>query len=267
MEIFDFTDYKEFVLKKVQTYPKKGHGILRQIGIHIGLNSVVISQILRGKRDFTMAQALKTAEFFSLNNVEKDYFMALVEYGRADDHGLREYLHKRILHLKKLSQNLKERLQNTREISFEAKATYYSHWIYSGIRIICSLDDGRSSEEIARRLGVGHSEVLRALEFLLANAICEKKNNKYTTGLGITHLEAKSPLVKSHHGNWRLKGLEKLANTESDNLFYTLPASLAAKDFVQIKKKLIRLIEETNQTIKDSPAEDAYCLNIDWFHI
>lgn len=266
MEIFDYKNYKDYVREKVSSYPKKGHGMYRQLGIHISLNSVAVSQVFKSKRDLSLEQALGVSEFFNLTELEQDYFLLMVQYERAGNHKLKKIFLNKMTEIKKKSENLKDRLSQTQDISLEAKATYYSNWIYSGVRIASSIDDGgQSIEALAKRLGVLPYDLTKVLEFLTENGLCKKIENKYTTGIGITHLEATSPLVLSHHRNWRIKAIEKMNRQDEDQIFYTIPLSISKNDLKNFRKKIVMFVEEINQALKSTSAEEVACLNIDWF--
>ncbi|MEZ4873629.1 MAG: hypothetical protein R2827_15590 [Bdellovibrionales bacterium] len=66
MEIFDFENYKDFTNNWVHSQPKKGRGIYRKMALHIGVNPVIISQVLNGDRHFSAEQTLEVTEFLGL---------------------------------------------------------------------------------------------------------------------------------------------------------------------------------------------------------
>jgi hypothetical protein len=71
-----------------------------------------------------------------------------------------------------------------------------------------------------------------------------------------------------HQTNWRLKALEcaKDSNTKEE-LFMTSPVSMSRDDFREFAGRLREIIKEFSQRVKDSPAEEIACLNIDFFKI
>jgi uncharacterized protein (TIGR02147 family) len=265
MEIFDFTKYKEFIRNKVHTYPKKGHGIYRKLGLHIGLNSVEISQIFKGHRDLTLEQALAVSEFFNFNSLEQEYFLLMVQYERAGNFKLKKIFSDKMLDLQKKSKNIKDRLTQSQDISLEAKSIYYSNWIYSALRIASSINESQSLEALSKKLGLPANEIARYMEFLTVNGICKKEHDQFSTGIGITHLDASSPYAINHHRNWRIKSMEKMNCIDNENLFYTIPVSLSLEDVKVIRKKILSFIEELNQIVRPSPAQEVACLNLDWF--
>ena len=262
MTIFDFTDYKDFFRRKIATFPKKGHGLLRKIGQQIGLSSVAVSQIFKGNRDLTLEQGLSISEFFNLTSLERDYFLLMIQRERAGNFKLKDLFSEKMAELRLKAQNLKDRLPKAADIGPEAKMIYYSNWVYSALRVTSLISGSQTIDDFSYRLGLSASEILKYMEFLVEFGICKKEGDRYSTGLGITHLEAQSPLAVSHHKNWRIKGIEKMVADDIDQIFFTLPMSLSNDDIRLIRKKIILLIEDVNKIVRESPSENTACLKI-----
>ena len=88
MQIFDFQDYRTYIRSRQKTLPKNGWGFVSQLAKHLGINQVQVSQVLGGKKDFTLEQAVDIADFFSLSSIEKEYLIWLVIKARAGTHRL-----------------------------------------------------------------------------------------------------------------------------------------------------------------------------------
>lgn len=71
MEIFDFTDYKKFIVSLLKLGPKKGRGSLKKMAEHLQVNSVVMSQIFKGDRNLNLEQAWELSEYFGFSELEK----------------------------------------------------------------------------------------------------------------------------------------------------------------------------------------------------
>ena len=89
MTIFDYQNYKQFVNEWIALQKGGGHGQLRQLSLHLGINSVVMSQVFRGERDLTLEQALGVSEYIGFTEMERDYFLLLVQKERAGNHQLK----------------------------------------------------------------------------------------------------------------------------------------------------------------------------------
>ncbi len=54
-------------------------------------------------------------------------------------------------------------------------------------------------------------------------------------------------------------------NILDSEIMYTGQVSLSKKDFVKIRDQLGELLKSAMAIVKDSPADEIACLNIDWF--
>ncbi len=265
MNIFDYKNYKKYVNDRIQHMPKRGHGQYRKMSNFLAVNSVNVSQVFKGNRDLSIEQACELCEFFALSDLEAQYFVALVEYEKAGTHKLKKMVQSRLQELANKSQDLKQRLKQEKQLSEEAKATFYSNWYYCGIRILSSLKEYQNVDRIADYFGLPLATVRRVVDFLLEYGLCVEEGDKILVGPRSTHLEAGSPLVSRHHMNWRLRGIENMEGLDPSELFLTMPCSLDAKALKLIRKELVDVIERVSKIVDDAATEEVACLNIDLF--
>ena len=147
--------------------PKKGYGQFAKIAKHLSINSVNVTQIFKGDRDLSLEQACLLTEFFGLSQLEAEYFVGLVELSRACHFKLKNMIQKKLVELKKKSENLKDRLTIKAELNDNAKAMFYSQWYYSGIRLATSVKDLKTADQIAAYYNLPPLPMVnRVLEFL-----------------------------------------------------------------------------------------------------
>lgn len=265
MNIFEFINYKKYVNERIGHMPKKGHGQYRKMSNFLEVNSVNVSQIFKGDRDLTIEQACELCEFFGLSELEGQYFVAMVEHERAGTHKLKKMIVKRLDEISEKSQDLKSRLKQEKQLSEEAKSTFYSNWYYSGIRMLTGLKGYGDVDRISEYFGLPVTTVRRVVDFLLQYGLCVERDGKIVMGSSSTHLEASSPLVSRHHMNWRLRGFENMEGIDSSELFFTMPCSLDSKSLKLIRKELVEAVERITKLIDEAPSEELACLNIDLF--
>jgi uncharacterized protein (TIGR02147 family) len=266
LSIYEYREYKPFLLDLIRTYPKAGRGQARKLSEHLAVNSVVVSQILAGDRHFTPEQSLKVAHFFGLDERATDYLVLLVNFARAGSKDLEAHYEKKLEKLRREILNLKNRVVEHRELNDPEKGIFYSNWFYSGIRLLSSIEGYKSVEAIAGYFGLSRAKVADVISFLLSMGLCkEQKDGKITIGTTATYVDAASPFVNSHRRNWRMKALERFSEIRDGDLFYSGPYSLSQKDADHIRKELAKLVAECSKRVADSPAEKLYCLNVDWF--
>ncbi|MGE3975630.1 MAG: TIGR02147 family protein [Bdellovibrionales bacterium] len=265
VSVFDFDDYKLFVNTRIQEMPKKGYGQYQRLAEHLKINSVTISQIFKGNRELGIDQALELSEFLGLSEIERDFFLLLVDHARASTQKWKSFIEKKIRLKKTEARNLKSRLQPEKDIVEEVRSTFYSNWYYSGIRLSTSIKSFSTLESIAHHFQLPRPLVAEVLEFLIRQRLVVEKDGRYAIGPKSTHVESTSPLVNRHHANWRIKGLQKMGHMDSEELFFTGPLSLSKKALEEIRSDLTNFIQDTTMKVKESDSEILACLNIDWF--
>ncbi len=265
MHIFDYLDYKSYLNDLIRTFPKQGRGQARKLAEHLGVHSVVISQILAGSRDFTTEQALPVAAYFGLDDRATEYLMEMVAYARAGTHGLKSYHKRKLEKARAEHKEIKNRVHKYKELNDIEKSRFYSDWYYAGIALLSSIEGFNSVEAIASYFGLERKKVADVVSFLVATGLCKEEKGKIEMGITSTFVDNSSPYINGHRRNWRLKGLEKFTQPGPDDLFYSSPNSLSAEDAAAIRKQLLENIASVSKRVTDSPCESLMCLNIDWF--
>src|SRR5690349_12986745 len=107
MSIFEFANYKEWVLSFIQNMPKRGYGQFRKIAQHLNVSSVIVSQIFKGNRDLTIEQAYDLATYFGMTELETKYFLLMVQSERSGTRRLSQHYKNELRILKEKAQDLK----------------------------------------------------------------------------------------------------------------------------------------------------------------
>lgn len=267
VRVFEFSNYREYLAKRLKEMPNKGYGQMSELSRFIGVHTTLVSQILKGHKDLTTDQAISACEFFGLNSIESEYFILLVNYDRAGHPAAKKFYKNKIQKLKEQSQNISERITVDAKLTEEQRAVFYSDWSYSAIRQSVALPNINTVEAIAKYLDVSIEKVNHHLDFLLQTGLCKLVGKKIIVGPSSTHVESSSPWVNVHHINWRNRAIHSLNSIATYDLHYTSPVTLSASDCELIKERLIQLIEDVRTTVDPSPSEKMYCLNLDWFQI
>lgn len=263
--LFNSLSYRGWIQNHLKSLPKKGRGQLTRLAEHLRCNTTLISQIMSGSRDFSDEQAIETAQFFGLTGLEKEYFLLLVQLEKAGTTHLKDYLKQKLTDIKSQAQELKNRVITDRKLTEEERTTFYSNWIYSAIRLYCSLDQGKTLEEICDKFHLTRLRAQEALNFLVNTGLCEEKKGVYRMGTQSTFVEQSSPHYLKHLTNWRLKAVAAAEEGQATNFLITAPMSLSQKDFEYIRESLMQTVKEVVARVKDSKEETTACMNIDFF--
>ncbi|WP_374077012.1 TIGR02147 family protein [Bdellovibrio bacteriovorus] len=266
MNIFDYHDYKQCINDWIKEQPQHGHGQLRRLALHLGVNSVVMSQVFRGSRDLTLEQALSVSEYIGLTDPERDYLLLLIQQSRAGSHQLKKVFSKQLEDSRRAATALKNRVAH-QKFTDEDKATFYSQWYYSAIRLGVSIPKLKNIGAIAEHLNLDRSLVAKVVDFLLKNKLIVSRKDRLEIGPQVTHVGHDSPFVTRHHINWRLKSLQALDSVSEEDLFYTGPMALSEEAAQEIRQLLVELVTKSTKKAAASESEVLRCLNIDWFSL
>jgi uncharacterized protein (TIGR02147 family) len=261
--IFEYDDYKQFVNSWIQNQERGGYGQYARFADVLSTTSVAISQIFKSDRELNLEQALKLADYLHLTDLEKRYFILLVERARAGTPDLTEFFSKQILEIRRQSLSIKNIISH-QELNDGDKELFYSSWQYIAIWLAADLPDS-SLQKISQRLNLPDDRVREIVGFLLERGLLKRHGKGFKLGKNVVHIPADSPLVLKHHFNWRMKGLESIGPDMGDKINYSAPMALSAEVAQEIQGELLRLIKKATKKVADSSSEKLYCLNIDWF--
>lgn len=265
MAIYDFTDYKEFFNDWVAKQPKKGHGEYRRVAEALRVSTTMVSQVFKGEKHLSLEMACELCEYLNLTEEETEYFLLLVDFSRAGTFKLKQKMQKQMQKRQEKARQLENRIKKDFQLSDEAKAVFYSSWIYSGVRLLTAVEGYQDTASISQRLNLPKNQVQKVIEFLLDHQLCEMQKDKLIATNVATHIGSSDLLVSKHHQNWRLQGLQKMVTKQENDLFFTFPCALSQKDSEKVRALLLEWITELRKIVAPSESESVRCLNIDWF--
>ncbi len=268
MDVFKFSDYRELIRTYIKSQPRKGRGEIQKISEALTIHPTSLSQILMKKKEFTLEQAGRLCKYLNLNEIESEYLICLVEIERAGSDEIRKIYESRRRRLLVLFSEVNQRVPKDAELSESNKALYYSHWYYSGIKLLCDIPGFQTPEAIADRLKLPVRKVVDALVFLTQIGFCIEENGLYKMGNKRNFIEKKSPLLVRHLNNWRQLALQRLDNINFDDEFvYSCPMTVSKNDRLKVRSILFDATQEILKLTINSPSEELVVLNLDWIRI
>jgi uncharacterized protein (TIGR02147 family) len=229
------------------------------------VSSAMISQVLSGEKHLSPEQAVELSMFLKLSETEFDFFLLMVDLGRASSPRLKAHIQRKLKLAKQASLKLSKRAMKDFVLSETDMATYYSSWLYTGIRNLVAVEEFNSIEKISERLKLSEKAVRNVVHFLIEKELLTETEGRLAGGKRHTHVGSESAFVNHHRRNWRVRGLEAMQTSDEDQLFYTCPMSLSNKAVEKIRDLLPDFIERVLKIVGPSPSEEVFCLNIDWF--
>ena len=265
--VFNCSNFHQFLMTGLENNSDLKRGEKKAIAEFLGIHPTLLSQIISGSRIFTDEQVFLLGEYLGLTDLESDYVFLLHQIANTQNKKFKEKLVRKKEELKAKSVNVGERLEKEKVLSDEEKALFYSSWQYSGVRMLTTLEGGRTKEEISERLGLDKKQTSEILDFLVRTGLCRLEKGRYHPHISRTHVDKNSPYYKQHHTNWRIKSIQKLDRGGEGDLTFTAPLTVSLEDFEMLREEMVKMIQRVSNVVKDSPAEDVFCLNLDFFRI
>lgn len=264
---FDEKDYRSVIRKWVADRPNRGRGELKIMAEKIGVPSPVFSQMLAGQRELSEDHAYILCDHMEFAELHREYFICLVQIERASHSEYKNHLKKKLSHIQDRSKNITRRLEHEEILSESDQAEFYSSWLYSAIRFFCDMKGGASFDEICYEFRLSRDRAVKIVQFLVRVGLIKIENNRYHMGPSRAHLGRDSAHFAKHHSNWRIRAMERAQNLRDEELMFTGPMTISQNDFVLLRDKMLRLVEEVSATVKDSPSEKLVCFNLDFFEV
>jgi uncharacterized protein (TIGR02147 family) len=268
MSPFQHSNYRTYLKDRLSNMPKAGRGEIGRMAVALNVHSTLISLVMSGERDLNQEQAFDLCAYLELTEAETEYFCLLVQRERAGNKRYESHLLNKLKKLRTESQKIQNRFEHDKKITEEERSTFYSHWIYSAVRLYCSThESGRNLDQIIERFQIPRPRALEILSFLQSAGLVSESGGRYTMHVKRTFLEQGSPHLPRHHTNWRLRALTYADSLTDKELMFTSPMSLSRQDFGKLREMIAELLKNTSEVVKDSPAEDVACLNVDLFWV
>lgn len=247
--------------------PKNGRGQFLQISKALRVHSTLVSQILKGEKHFTQEQAFAITAYFSMNELETEYFLEMYQFNRAGSYDLCKYYEKKLGSIRKKFNDVSSRVKIKKKLNESDLALYYSDWSYMACWLLSGLDVVKDRGEIASRLNISIRKVNVICDFLVKVGLIIESNGEISMGNSRTHIGREHPLVSKHHINWRLKSIEYSDKISNTDLSFTAPLSISKKDFAKVKEVLLNSIEMISETVENSDPDTIAFLNLDFIEI
>ncbi|MFZ4404982.1 MAG: TIGR02147 family protein [Pseudobdellovibrionaceae bacterium] len=265
MNIYDYDDYKKYWSDRSLNRPKKGHGENSRLAKYLNVSTTMVSQVFKGDKHISLEMACDIADYLNLSIEEKDYFILITDYQKANSNKLKIVFKNQIKRIQKQQKKLETKITNHTVLNETEKSIFYSSWIYSAIGVLVDLGKYNNAQDIAQRLSLNIEVVEKALQFLLSSRLIIQDGKKIKMGSVGTHTGDSSLLTKVHHSNWRIKSIECMDKKDPQSLFFSAPLVLSESAAIKIRQEIFDKIQDIIKQVVPSDSETVRCLNIDWF--
>jgi uncharacterized protein (TIGR02147 family) len=263
--VFEFQDYKKYISAWIDSRPNGGRGEKSRIAKQARCHLAYISQVLTGPAHFNLEQADSLNELLEHGEDEAQFFILLVELGRAGTHSLQKHFEKQIQRILNQRLQLKNRFTDKKSLTPENQATYYSHWAYCAVHMAVLNPKLRTPGPIAKYFDLSISKTVEILDFLGSVGLVKKDDGNFVPGDVRIHLEHDSPMISKHHTNWRIQAMRALERETQQELHYSGVISLSRSDLPKVREAMVRALEQVRGIVKNSQDETVYCYSLDLF--
>lgn len=267
IKVFDFYDYKRFLTVLETERASFQRGFRSRMAEALDCQNAYISQVLNTHANFSLEQAIKIAEFLALNESETRYFLLLVEHARAGTTTLQKYFKKDIEAMREKHLDIKERVQDAKNLTAENQNIYYSSWLYATIHMLITVPQYRTVTKIASALKADEQLINEAVLFLISAGLAVEIKGELKPGPTQIHLSKDSPHIRQHHTNWRIAAINSLGNNRSNDIHYSTVSSLSLEDAEKLKSILVQTIQDYVKVIGPSKEETLYNFNLDFYSL
>lgn len=262
--IFSFKHYKPYIVAYVKALGEPW-GYWAQLAKAMGCQPAALSRCLKDKNHLTVDQVLALSRFWSLSSLESEYLLSLLDSERALHQETRNYFLQKLEQIRLENENLTNRFKKESFAKSEDVALYYSNWIYMAIHFATSVPKLQTVTSLSQRFHISKSQTQSILERLQAMGLVSRKGDHWLFEGGEFHLSKTSPLVSTHHQNWRSRATLDSQNLNHDGLHYTAVYTMSEADFTVLKQKFLKWIDTSREIVSKSNEEEVITFNLDFF--
>lgn len=263
--IFEFKDYKKFIITWIEQGPQKGHGQRKLLAEAMDCQTAYVSHVLNGSNHLSLEQAEKCAKWMGLDSEETEYLILLVLAQRAGTKSLEKIFNNQITVYRDKNMDLKKRVESGESLSLEMQKTYYSHWHYSAIHMALNIPHLQVLEALQNHFQIPLSRLNEVLHFLLSSRLIKKDKERFVILKPFLHLDKQSELIVRHHINWRSRAIDALLVNSHRDLHYSGVMTLSRDDYEWVREKLASTLEDIFAKIKTSEDETIATFCFDFF--
>lgn len=266
MNIWDFNHYIEYLTVKLGPEGTRS-GLRKKLAEAIPVHTTFVTQVLKGRNDFSLEQAESINLFFEHSDDESEYFILLVLKDRSTNPRLKKRFEKKIQTMRDERMNIKNRLKVDETISQKDREKFYSSAVYGAIHVLAATPGFQTIESISEAMRLSKSRTREIIDFMIRIGVLIEKDGKFVSGSNHIHLGSDTDLVLKHHVNWRQYTINKLQFLDKEDVHYSACMSLSNKDAFVIKESLLENLKKNVDIVSKSPEEDAFVMCIDFYKL
>jgi len=181
MRIWETTDYREYLTEKLGAEGSRT-GLRKKLAAAIPVHTTFVSQVLKGRAEFSLEQAESINAFFDHTDDEGEYFILLLLKARAGSEKLKKRFERKIQVMRDERFNIKNRLEVEETVSLKDRERFYSSFVYGAIHVLTAIENYRTVEALAEALKLSRHRVREIADFMLRLGVLKEDNGRLVPG-------------------------------------------------------------------------------------
>lgn len=270
MNIYESDDYKAILKETLLTkkFQNKSKYTFEKMADACRIEKAYLSRTLNGESHLSQDQLFLACKFLGYPDEERHYLFLLHQYARS---GLAA--HKK--ELKGQIESLRKRHKKTESYIKAPLASpnsqqmmgYFLDFNAQLVHMLLTIEKyARNPGLIAKVLHLPESAVFELIGKLEDLQIVEYELAKYRVVKESLHLSSDSPYYKAYRLAARMKSMERLQASVSDQA-YSLSVTFSSTETVheRIRKEFMAFLTKVNDLVEESESEDVFQMNFDLF--
>lgn len=266
MRIWEFTGYRDYLTARLGPDGSRT-GLRKQLAAAIPVHTTFVSQVLKGRTEFSLEQAEAINTFLGHTDDEGEYLILLILKDRATNEKLRKRFAAKIQAMRDERLNIKSRLETTDSISAKDREKFYSSAIYGAIHVLAAIPGFGTIEALADATKLARSRVREIVDFMIRIGVLKEEDGQISSGTNHVHLGNDSELILKHHTNWRYHTISNLQFLDCDDIHYSACLSLSVEDAFKLKESILANLKQNVDVVSKSKEEIAYVMCFDFYKL
>lgn len=269
MAVFNHLLYRPAVEEAIEAHRAlTGRYTLRQLAEEVGVQASFLTNVLKGRFDFSADQLFAVAGVLGLPEAERDYLLLLLEHERSAHAPRRQALKARIEHIRRETQKTEKQLAiKVMELTPDEQAQYYLDPFAQVALVHLNLAPyNRQPEKLAGALGISRAHLAQILEILTRIGYVKKEGAAYRVVARDKHLPARNPLSGPALTLLRFKSLDHLQRLTTGEAFsHTVTLTGTAETKERLSDAYLAFLKKAEAIVKPARSEKAFQMNFDLF--
>lgn len=259
--IYGFSEYRDY-LKWALSAEQLGRGGRQNVATFLRCQPSFISQVLSGRNDLSLEHAYRLNLFFKHSKAESEYFMLLVQIGKAGSVELKNFFLEQLERARRENLQVGKVVQNL-ELNEANILRYFSSFLSVASHLLVSIPAYQSEKALREKLGASERDLGDALDFLEGAKLIKRIGEKIVTGEAHIHIRKTSPYAAFASQQIRLHMLQ-LQNIRNDkSLLFGTHFTISKQGLARVRQKMLDFIGELNQEIAAADPESMCTIVLD----